>query len=273
MGGGGGTPMGGGGGAAICGNGIVQSGEQCDDGNTNNQTDGCRNCRIAPGFSCSGSPSTCVTTTLTIQNNTSFPIISMIVDGVEHVTVCNTGYLVNTAFTMPVTPNQPHTWSARNGTYDGTAACNKIFHESWGPATFTAPAGTYSQTLVNRSLQAYVNGQYTYSCWMGTYASTQSGRTALLRLNNGGSWTFRETRNDTGAVTRTASGTSWPETGRTVYFNLSYRIAVNATTYWTAQYDVGGGNYINNGITSTTQTARILYLRQQTSSGAPTNCP
>lgn len=197
----------------------------------------------------------------------------MIVDGVEHVTVCNTGYLVGSAYTQQVTPNQSHTWSARNGTYDGTPACQKLFHESWGPASFSAPAGTYSQTLVDRSLQAYVNGNFAFSCWMGTYASPTGGRTALLQLNNGGSWRFRETHNANGVESRTASGTSWPETGRTVDFRLSYNIAVNATTFWTARYDVGGGNYINNGIIGTSQVGQVLYLRQQNSAGQPINCP
>ncbi|MFZ4057382.1 MAG: DUF4215 domain-containing protein [Ferruginibacter sp.] len=45
----------------ICGNGVVESGEVCDDGNLND-FDGCTNvCTIQIGFSCSGSPSVCST--------------------------------------------------------------------------------------------------------------------------------------------------------------------------------------------------------------------
>jgi cysteine-rich repeat protein len=46
---------------SICGDGKVQGKEACDDGNKTGG-DGCTSCRIDPGFSCSGSPSTCTTT-------------------------------------------------------------------------------------------------------------------------------------------------------------------------------------------------------------------
>jgi CSLREA domain-containing protein len=48
-------------GTPVCGNGIVESGEECDDGNAI-ANDGCTNCRIDSGFSCTGSPSTCAQT-------------------------------------------------------------------------------------------------------------------------------------------------------------------------------------------------------------------
>jgi cysteine-rich repeat protein len=41
-----------------CGNGVVDSGEECDDGNTN-LNDGCTMCRIGAGYTCSGAPSVC----------------------------------------------------------------------------------------------------------------------------------------------------------------------------------------------------------------------
>jgi cysteine-rich repeat protein len=44
---------------ATCGNGIVEAGESCDDGNITNG-DGCSStCNVQPGFSCVGSPSVC----------------------------------------------------------------------------------------------------------------------------------------------------------------------------------------------------------------------
>jgi cysteine-rich repeat protein len=47
---------------AICGNGVVDPGETCDDGNQLDG-DGCSStCQEEPGFTCTGSPSTCVTT-------------------------------------------------------------------------------------------------------------------------------------------------------------------------------------------------------------------
>ncbi|TMA57855.1 MAG: DUF4215 domain-containing protein, partial [Deltaproteobacteria bacterium] len=43
----------------ICGDGLVEGSEQCDDGNTANG-DGCSSiCTLESGFSCSGNPSVC----------------------------------------------------------------------------------------------------------------------------------------------------------------------------------------------------------------------
>lgn len=45
--------------AAVCGNGVIESGETCDDGNAAN-TDGCSStCIVETDFSCTGAPSTC----------------------------------------------------------------------------------------------------------------------------------------------------------------------------------------------------------------------
>ena len=47
-------------GATVCGNGIVEGGEDCDDGNTSSG-DGCSlTCTIESGYFCSGSPSVCI---------------------------------------------------------------------------------------------------------------------------------------------------------------------------------------------------------------------
>jgi cysteine-rich repeat protein len=44
----------------VCGNGVIQPGEQCDDGDTSGG-DGCSAaCTIEPGFTCSGQPSACI---------------------------------------------------------------------------------------------------------------------------------------------------------------------------------------------------------------------
>jgi cysteine-rich repeat protein len=44
---------------AVCGNGIVEAGETCDDGNTSGG-DGCfSTCTVESGFNCTGSPSVC----------------------------------------------------------------------------------------------------------------------------------------------------------------------------------------------------------------------
>lgn len=55
---------------AVCGNGLVEGGETCDDQNQTNG-DGCSMaCTVEPGYSCAGSPSVCVAATCSdgIQN-------------------------------------------------------------------------------------------------------------------------------------------------------------------------------------------------------------
>jgi len=43
----------------VCGNGLFDSGEECDDGNTNS-SDGCSDiCEVEYGYSCQGQPSAC----------------------------------------------------------------------------------------------------------------------------------------------------------------------------------------------------------------------
>ena len=43
----------------LCGNAVVNSGESCDDGNSN-EFDGCSStCQVESGYACSGSPSSC----------------------------------------------------------------------------------------------------------------------------------------------------------------------------------------------------------------------
>ena len=105
------------------------------------------------------------------------------------------------------------------------------------------------------------------------YGDTQGQtRVARLRLNNGGSWSFREHYNTSGIVARTYTGTSWPEQTRTIDFRFTYRLNSSAG-FWNARYDVSGGNYLSNVCQNATCTSEYLWLRQTTTGGAPTNCP
>jgi cysteine-rich repeat protein len=47
----------------LCGNGVLDPGEACDDGN-NTKGDGCFSCQVGAGYTCSGQPSVCVPATL-----------------------------------------------------------------------------------------------------------------------------------------------------------------------------------------------------------------
>ncbi len=53
---------------AACGDGLVQAGEQCDDGNTRD-TDGCTaSCETQSGYTCGGAPSVCATSGLNVYH-------------------------------------------------------------------------------------------------------------------------------------------------------------------------------------------------------------
>ena len=53
--------------APFCGDGTVQSGEDCDDGN-NHDGDGCsHNCRVEPSYTCTGTSSVCTKTATPAQ--------------------------------------------------------------------------------------------------------------------------------------------------------------------------------------------------------------
>lgn len=212
-------------------------------------------------------------TTFRINNGTSFPVMSVIIDGVERVPQPCIGYNPGTYFEAQVTANVPHTWSARNGGVTDTTSCNEIVHETFG-ATFTQPSGLYQQTITNGPFERYVNGTtYTYSCWEAIYGDTQGQtRVARLRLNNGGSWSFREHYNTSGIVARTYTGTSWPEQTRTIDFRFTYRLN-SSVGFWNARYDLSGGNYLSNVCQNANCTSEYLWLRQTTTGGAPTNCP
>ncbi len=245
-------------------------------------TDGCVGCAITLGYVCSGQPSLCSTTTFRISNGTSFPLVSTVIDGVERIPAKNASnmcfaYLPGTYAEFPVTPNQSHTWTAVNGGVTDNTTCNDLQHESWGTATLNQPAGLTMVTLTNRPLEAYVNTDsgFSYSCWEATYTDGVNTRIARLRLNNGGTWSFREFYNLNPAGTvRSATGTSWPEQMRTIDFNFTYRL-VSGTAFWNGQWARFGGQYIQNGVNVTTGalTNTVLYLRQPAGGGTPTNCP
>ena len=63
---------------SICGNGIIESGESCDDGNMVNG-DGCNNtCTVQSGWSCTGNPSVC-SNTLGVDEISSQGVFNLIV--------------------------------------------------------------------------------------------------------------------------------------------------------------------------------------------------
>jgi cysteine-rich repeat protein len=75
LGGMGGGPLAGGSGGigggqpptSICGNGLIESGEECDDGDDSDPEDGCHDCVVLPGYECDGEPSQCTPIPAVVQ--------------------------------------------------------------------------------------------------------------------------------------------------------------------------------------------------------------
>jgi len=268
---------------SFCGDGVVNGPESCDDANQN-ASDGCSNtCVEDPQYTCTGSPSVCRSGTLRIENNTSFYITGIEVDGVEYLPCgLGIGFAGNPnghqAFTeIPVKMGRQHTYTIRNGEWD-TGNCTRRVYETWGATTWTQPDGVHMARLVNgRSLPQFMNQDhgYNYSCWYSSYTDGVNTRNAYLRFNQDGTWTFKEYYNVSGALITSGGGT-YAETGRTVGNNIFHRMTItqNGSGTWNGQYDVNGGHYVENGGRSNgTRGTRLVYLRQTNGvGGAPTNC-
>ena len=80
--------------AAVCGNGILEPGEECDDGNTING-DGCSaTCKVQPGFSCAGSPSVCSDIDECATNNGGCSVNATCTNTIgSRVCICTPGYI------------------------------------------------------------------------------------------------------------------------------------------------------------------------------------
>lgn len=99
------STSGGGGLTVICGNGLVQAGESCDDGNLLDG-DGCSaNCSVESGYTCNGSPSACSPIPTTVCGNGILEENELCDDGnTANADGCSFNCTVETGFICSGTP-------------------------------------------------------------------------------------------------------------------------------------------------------------------------
>ncbi len=203
-----------GGGTAVCGNGIVELSEQCDDGNTSNG-DGCSStCTIESGYTCAGSPSACVTTCgdgimagieQCDDGNTSNG------DGCSSTCTMESGYtctgspslctLDSYAITTSSDPNGSVSCTPNPVTYGSDSTCEISAHTGYDIATVTvdsvlqdpAPSGyTFYNVTSTHGVEA-------------TFADTTAPLLTVSTLPDG-SWTGNSTLNVSGTASDNGSG-------------------------------------------------------------------
>lgn len=112
---------------AVCGNGSVETGESCDDGDTEND-DGCSsNCGIETGYTCNGAPSTCHLVNTAVCGNGTVETGESCDDGnTTNSDGCSSNCAVETGFTCTGSPTSYCTpvSTCGNGKKEGMEACD-----------------------------------------------------------------------------------------------------------------------------------------------------
>ncbi len=103
----------------ICGNGVVNSGETCDDGNGTNG-DGCSSCAVDANFTCTGSPSVCAANCRNGVINAGEQCDDNNANGTDG---CSNTCTVNAGFTCTGSPSVC-TANCGNGVVNGSEACD-----------------------------------------------------------------------------------------------------------------------------------------------------
>jgi cysteine-rich repeat protein len=233
-----------------CGDGVVDAQETCDDGNTT-ASDGCSaSCHTEAPWTCTGAPSTCTVGKIQVTNNTSFPIVSLIVDGVEQIPLCPSYLpkpgdpLGSNQATVFVTLGGNHTLAASNGQWQVDANNNcaagsqRLVYDLFPAISVPVPTtSVVSHTYTNLKTLNQMLAPTGLTCWYVAYAVNEmpnaQTREARFSFSQDGSWVFREIDNQTMVETRASH--SLPlvvETSRGVGHTAQFNINT-----WRAQFD------------------------------------
>jgi cysteine-rich repeat protein len=266
----------------ICGNGQIQAGETCDDGNTNNG-DGCNStCSIQLGWTCNGQPSLCNA----VVDNTK-PIVNLTspINGYNTTTLVNTfnadlsdNYLlsnatlyvwnstgsligtgpvvvlsgnltnVSSSVTLPVSGNRTYKWNYHVVDYFGNSNWSSI-NRTINYVNAYGPLNGILNTPVNNTItnQASMNLTVNVSDDEGVKNATVSVR------NSTGSTVFFQTTTLASNVVQATVG--------------AVAALVDGTyTWFYSLYDISGNNFITGNSTLTIDTiAPMVNLTSPTS--------
>lgn len=133
---------------ATCGNGLLEAGETCDDGNLTNG-DGCTaTCTVQSGYSCTGSPSVCTPITFPLvvsKSGSGSGTVTSAPAGISCGGDCAENYSSGTPVTLTATANPGSTFAGWSGACAGTGTCTVTMSAATSVmATFTSTGCTPS---------------------------------------------------------------------------------------------------------------------------------
>ena len=192
------------------------------------------------GYSASSSASNSVVTPgattsyVGIKNNTSYPIISLKIDGVEQFPQAPQGVPPGATHTMQV-PTGSHSYKASNGFWDGAGRLELyVFQGNWNQSTGTHSISINNPTIYQLLTKFSSSGYYLGEAWEGTAFHYQG-----FRFYSNGTYNFYKDNSLVGSGNYSLS--SYPG---------SYTVTFNVTGYQNAigNYDeLGGSFYMQNG--------------------------
>jgi cysteine-rich repeat protein len=173
-----------------CGDGVLDAGEACDDGNTINK-DGCSTlCALEPGFTCAGTPTVCVDKNECMLGTANCAALATCVntpgsfncvcpanldgDGKQNGVGCTTGiyYAFDGSGTaVPNLATTPPLNNAANATIVGGQTQGNV--GKCGTA-LVGIGGLSSANYVNTAWPTLLNGSWTISFWINNYTSAVS---------------------------------------------------------------------------------------------------
>ena len=112
---------------AVCGNGILEAGEACDDANTTNG-DGCTSsCLVQAGYSCTGSPSVCTATAIyplvISRAGSGNGTVTSAPAGIYCGAACSANFSSGAMVTLTATADAGSTFAGWSGACAGTGTC------------------------------------------------------------------------------------------------------------------------------------------------------
>jgi len=197
--------------------------------------------RAYSGYSNLASARTTGTTAATrFSNDSSYPVVSLVVDGVEQFPSAPLGIAVNNYLELALAPGS-HSYRAITGFWNGSA--RQTMYQTTG--TVTQGAGTTTVSIPNPAIGALLThlaggsnvGMWTGSVWDGLVPHTQS-----FCFTGAGAWRYYV---DGAYITQgQVQLVSYPRPGT---FQVTFQVSAAAGNQGTYDETTGGSFYMRNG--------------------------